>query len=226
MAHGLSGKYPVNEVIGFDQDLPGAIEERNGQPVCSNLKNVPSAPPVTTRENIMSDSTEMLELLHQINGKVDRLSEESATHTRILEEHGRILGKHTCILEEHGRILEEHGRILGEHGRTLEGHGSILEEQTRTLATMQQDILHLRTVQDSHTHLLNNHAELLNVHTATLNIVLQDMRLLRGAVIDVAKREVLTPGQLMVLHEDMNRLHFQVSEVAVRIETIEARLPH
>lgn len=86
--------------------------------------------------------------------------------------------------------------------------------------------MHIRTAQESHTHLLNRHTELLNVHTATFNILLQDMRLLRGAVIDVATREVLTPGQLMVLHEDMNRLHFQVSEVAVRIETIEARLPH
>jgi len=164
----------------------------------------------------MADSTEILDLLHQISGKVDRLAEESAIHTRILEEHSRILGEHSRILGEHSRILGEHGRVLGEH--------------TRLIGTMQQDVLHIRTVQESHTHLLDSHTQLLNVHSATINILLQDVRTLRGAVIDVskevAKREVITPGQVVVLHEDLNRLHFQVSEMAVRLEVIEVQTRH
>jgi ubiquinone biosynthesis protein UbiJ len=40
------------------------------------------------------------------------------------------------------------------------------------------------------------------------------------------KRKIVTPGEVEVLHEDLDRLHLQVSELMARVEMIEARNPH
>lgn len=45
----------------------------------------------------------------------------------------------------------------------------------------------------------------LRVHSRTLDIVLQEGRLLRAAVHDIAKENV-TPGEVEAIHHDLNRL--------------------
>jgi hypothetical protein len=199
---------PANEVIGFDQDMPIPTATEAIR-TCS--KDAPAASPETTRESTMTGSTEMLDLLNQINGnvdringKVDRLGEESTTHTRILEGHTR-------ILEGHSRTLEEHGRAI---------------------RMVQEDISIMRSVLDSHTHLLHKHDAALQSYTGTLNVLLQDTRLLRIAINRLENREetvtlggvkVLPEGLIKVLNDDLNRLQHQVSELMARVEMIEAR---
>src|SRR5258708_16653085 len=62
----------------------------------------------------------------------------------------------------------------------------------------------------------------LRVHTRTLDILLQEGRLLRAAVNDIAKENV-TPGEVEAIHHDLNRLRHEVSELTVRVEMIEER---
>jgi hypothetical protein len=46
----------------------------------------------------------------------------------------------------------------------------------------------------------------LRVHSQTLDILLQEGRMLRAAVNDLA-RENVTPGEVEAIHYDLNRLH-------------------
>ncbi|EIJ80400.1 hypothetical protein PB1_08572 [Bacillus methanolicus PB1] len=48
---------------------------------------------------------QILQILQQINEKLDDQSKK-------LDEHSAILNEHSAILEEHGETLKEHGRIL------------------------------------------------------------------------------------------------------------------
>jgi ubiquinone biosynthesis protein UbiJ len=58
--------------------------------------------------------------------------------------------------------------------------------------------------------------------SSTLNILRQDSRMLRTAVNDLA-RENVTPGEMAVAHDDLNRLQSDVDELTTRVEMIEAR---
>ena len=62
----------------------------------------------------------------------------------------------------------------------------------------------------------------LRVHTRTMDILLQEGRLLRAAVNDIAKENV-TPGEVKAIHHDLNRLQHEMSALAVRVEMIEER---
>lgn len=48
----------------------------------------------------------------------------------------------------------------------------------------------------------------------------QDIRMLRGAVNDIA-RENVTPGEIEALHHDVNRVMEQQKELAARIDALE-----
>src|SRR5258708_21625104 len=65
----------------------------------------------------------------------------------------------------------------------------------------------------------------LRVHTRTLDILLQEGRLLRAAVNDIAKENV-TPGEVEAIHHDLNRLRHEMSALAVRVEELERRDRH
>jgi ubiquinone biosynthesis protein UbiJ len=56
----------------------------------------------------------------------------------------------------------------------------------------------------------------------TLNILLQEGRMVRAAVNDLAKENV-TPGEMEAVHEDLNRLRLEMDSVITRIEQLEER---
>jgi hypothetical protein len=60
------------------------------------------------------------------------------------------------------------------------------------------------------------------VHSRTLDILLQEGRLLRAGVNDLAKENV-TPGEVEAIRHDLNRLQHDMSALTVRVEMIEER---
>lgn len=59
-------------------------------------------------------------------------------------------------------------------------------------------------------------------HSRTLGILLQEGRLMRAAVNDIAKENV-TPGEMEAVHDDLTQLRQEVDGLTVRIEMIEER---
>jgi ubiquinone biosynthesis protein UbiJ len=59
-------------------------------------------------------------------------------------------------------------------------------------------------------------------HTRTLGILLQEGRLMRAAVNDIAKENV-TSGEMEAVHDDLTQLRQEVDGLTVRIEMIEER---
>ena len=59
-------------------------------------------------------------------------------------------------------------------------------------------------------------------HSRTLNILVQEGRLVRGAVNDVAKENV-TPGEMEAVHDDLTQLRREVDTLTARIEIVEER---
>jgi ubiquinone biosynthesis protein UbiJ len=57
-------------------------------------------------------------------------------------------------------------------------------------------------------------------HSRTLGIVLQEGRLMRAAVNDIAKENV-TSGEMEAVHDDLTQLRQEVDGLTVRIEMIE-----
>ncbi|HKD24687.1 MAG TPA: hypothetical protein VKC66_02045 [Xanthobacteraceae bacterium] len=62
----------------------------------------------------------------------------------------------------------------------------------------------------------------LRIHTRTLNILLQEGRMVRAAVNDIA-RENVTPGEVEAIHHDLNQLRHDISALTARLEIIEER---
>ncbi len=62
----------------------------------------------------------------------------------------------------------------------------------------------------------------LRVHSRTLDIMLQEGRLLRAAVNDIAK-EMSPPGEVEAIHHDLSRLRHDMSALTVRVDMIEER---
>jgi hypothetical protein len=58
-------------------------------------------------------------------------------------------------------------------------------------------------------------------HTGLLDILLQDVRLLRSAVNDIARTNV-TSGEIGALHHDVNRVQQGLANLEARVEVIEA----
>jgi flagellar biosynthesis GTPase FlhF len=54
-------------------------------------------------------------------------------------------------------------------------------------------------------------------HTRVLNILPQDVRLLHGAINDMAK-ETVTAGEIEAVHHDLNRMQLEVARLAARVE--------
>lgn len=54
-------------------------------------------------------------------------------------------------------------------------------------------------------------------HSRVLDILSQDVRLLRGAVNDMAKESV-TAGEMEAVHHDLNRMGLEVARLGARIE--------
>jgi len=104
------------------------------------------------------------EILEEIRG----IKEEQARHTRILEEHSRILKGHTRILEEHSRILKGHTRILEEHSRILKGHTRILEEHSRRLEEHDRKFNEILEELRVHREILREHSILLHRYITTM----------------------------------------------------------
>jgi hypothetical protein len=59
-------------------------------------------------------------------------------------------------------------------------------------------------------------------HSRTLGVLLQEGRLMRAAVNDIAKENV-TPGEMEAVHDDLTQLRQEVDGLTVRIEMIEER---
>jgi hypothetical protein len=163
-----------------------------------SLQTARSAPPGEGQGRNMTGESEILNLLRTLDSKIDDIG---IRLDRIDREHGR-------ALEENGRALGEHGRMLEVHGRILEVHGRMLEENSRALELLRQDVGSIRVAQAAQGN--------------TLHILLQDTRMLRAALNDVAKENV-TPGEVEALHEDLSRLQQQVSHLNARLAVVESR---
>ena len=59
-------------------------------------------------------------------------------------------------------------------------------------------------------------------HTNLLDILLQDVRMIRSAVNDIARTNV-TSGEIGALHYDVTRMQQGLAELEARVEAIEAR---
>jgi ubiquinone biosynthesis protein UbiJ len=59
-------------------------------------------------------------------------------------------------------------------------------------------------------------------HSRTLNILVQEGRLVRAAVNDIAKENV-TPGEMEAVHNDLTQLRREVDTLTARIEIVEER---
>ena len=58
----------------------------------------------------------------------------------------------------------------------------------------------------------------------TLNIVKQDVRMIRSTIHDMGKTHI-TEGQIVTLHEDVDRMQETVTELVGRVEALEGRRP-
>jgi ubiquinone biosynthesis protein UbiJ len=63
----------------------------------------------------------------------------------------------------------------------------------------------------------------LRVHSETFDVLLQEGRMLRGAVNDPSRRNV-SRGEVEAIHEDLNRLRNDMSALTVRIDMLEERV--
>jgi ubiquinone biosynthesis protein UbiJ len=59
-------------------------------------------------------------------------------------------------------------------------------------------------------------------HSRTLGVLLQEARLLRAAVNDIAKENV-TPGEMEAVHDDLTQLRQEVDLLTARLEVVEER---
>jgi hypothetical protein len=59
-------------------------------------------------------------------------------------------------------------------------------------------------------------------HTRVLNVLLQDVRLIRGATDDAAALRV-TAGEIGAMHHDINRVQMGLAALEARVEVIEGR---
>lgn len=57
----------------------------------------------------------------------------------------------------------------------------------------------------------------------TVGIMLQDIRLLRAAVNDIAKENV-TPGEMEAVHHDLTKLRLEIDGLTTRLETVEEHI--
>jgi hypothetical protein len=64
-----------------------------------------------------------------------------------------------------------------------------------------------------------------NIHARALDILTQDTRMIRAAVNDIARVDV-TAGEVEAMHDDINRLRSEVTELSVRVEVLEGRDRH
>src|SRR5260370_40572791 len=64
-----------------------------------------------------------------------------------------------------------------------------------------------------------------NIHARTLDILSQDTRMIRAAVNDIARVDV-TAGEVEAMHDDINRLRTEVTELTVRVDELEGRDRH
>ena len=64
-----------------------------------------------------------------------------------------------------------------------------------------------------------------NIHARALDILSQDTRMIRAAVNDIARVDV-TAGEVEAMHDDINRLRTEVTELTVRVDELEGRDRH
>jgi len=61
-----------------------------------------------------------------------------------------------------------------------------------------------------------------NIHARALDILSQDTRMIRAAVNDIASVGVAA-GEVEAMHNDINRLRTEVTELTVRVDELEGR---
>lgn len=80
---------------------------------------------------------EILQLLKEINGKLDE-------HTKILNEHTRILDEHTKILNEHSQRLDEHSQLLRSLEHASEVHKAEIDKIENGVARVEGEVKGIR----------------------------------------------------------------------------------
>jgi hypothetical protein len=133
----------------------------------------------------MTDCAEILDLLRQLNQKVDRVDQKLGhVDQKVDQKLGRVVQKVDYIDQEHGRALE-------------------LLRQDMTL--LRQDATIMRAT--------------LSGQANTLHDLLHESRMMRAALSDMARKRLRARSTF--LHEDVTRLHMQVSELKGRVQILE-----
>jgi ubiquinone biosynthesis protein UbiJ len=63
----------------------------------------------------------------------------------------------------------------------------------------------------------------LRIHSETFDVLLQEGRMLRGAVGDPSRRNV-SRSEVEAIHQDLNRLRNDLSSLTVRVDMIQERV--
>jgi chromosome segregation ATPase len=145
----------------------------------------------------MTNYAEILDLLRQVNQKLDHVDQKVDRVDQKVDRVEQNLSQKVDRVEQN--LSQKIDHIDQEHGRALE-----LLRQDMTM--LRQDATITRGA--------------VSGHASTVRNLLQEARVMRMAVGDIAK-EKITPGEIDVLHEDVTRLHMQVSELKGRVQILE-----
>lgn len=102
-------------------------------------------------------------------------------------------------------MADEPANLVLEH---LQAIRTDMAAMKTDIAAVKTDIAAMKTEQRS--------------HSRTLSILLQEGRLMRAAVNDIAKENV-TPGEMEAVHDDLTQLRREVDNLTVRLEAVEER---
>ncbi|WP_010233854.1 hypothetical protein [Clostridium arbusti] len=94
---------------------------------------------------------EILELLKDINSKLDGHTQILNEHSKVLEEHTEILNAHTKVLDEHTRVLDKHTIVLDENTQILralehssEVHKTEIDKANYVIANVEGNVKGIR----------------------------------------------------------------------------------
>src|SRR5699024_8226069 len=103
----------------------------------------------------LEKADKIIDMLGEMNVKLDGHSEILADHSEILADHSKKHDSHTAMLQKHSEILADHSKkhdshttMLQEHTKILTDHSKKHDNHTATLQEHGQILSALRTGQD------------------------------------------------------------------------------
>ncbi|MDF2504907.1 hypothetical protein [Clostridium sp.] len=87
---------------------------------------------------------EILELLKDINSKLDGHTQILNDHSKVLEEHTEILNAHTKVLDKHTKVLDENTQILRALEHSSEVHKAEIDKANYVIANVEGNVKGIR----------------------------------------------------------------------------------